>query len=577
MHKRILQSKSCLILVVFMTILSSCSKEDDIFSPLEGTDTVLFRAAVGNNEEVNTRANTNLYDVTTSAYNCDFFIRMEGSNLNDEHKVASSRYIIPSGYSGMLIPDEDNDQPSLNWFARNKVHQFWSWTLPFLDYKNFVPDEETLAEGIEITFKDTPIKDLKSTVGTSWETESFKNGEIYETFVAGKTGDMIYTRDGQYVPIQLRHMVSKIFLNTFAIVDNMNGSTNTGLQGTITFYGLPTTATFYPCSKDSEGNNLPPHVAMPENWDYPRSSAITYTVTNKSKSYSADGSSTSYKDRWYICPEVDLHKISFKLQIYEFVNSEWVPHRTYGTQGAFYGDLSSINISRSTTGSNYDNVPTDDKSILHAGEYLVLNINLQSKGNPTINGTIYRWSNYTDYGYAYVEEGIYSRNQLVDMSTAMNSKDPEKMREFFALNGSGRDTGSDPEGLYPEYEDLRYGKELEIFELFQDIGSESYSSSDKVGSIYVADGYILDGKGHTVNCSSSSMSIGPVRDVFLRYYYQNTSSTPYTYTEYLVYIDKMGNVYTVDPVTFEETPTGQNVNDMTKNPMTINLSTGKLT
>lgn len=58
----------------------------------------------------------------------------------------------------------------------------------------------------------------------------------------------------------------------------------------------------------------------------------------------------------------------------------------------------------------------------------------------------------------------------------------------------------------------------------------------------------------------------PMRDIYLRYYYNGR--------EYIIYIDKMRQVWKVDPSTYGETRTNYNVKDATSNPFTIRLSDG---
>ena len=92
----------------------------------------------------------------------------------------------------------------------------------------------------------------------------------------------------------------------------------------------------------------------------------------------------------------------------------------------------------------------------------------------------------------------------------------------------------------------------------------------------MADGYILDGMGHQLVSSNSTMTIGKMRDVYISYTSSSTSNGITTYTYYQIYIRPDGTVCLVDPETYQETPTDYNVNNMTKNPFTIDLKTGRL-
>ena len=84
-------------------------------------------------------------------------------------------------------------------------------------------------------------------------------------------------------------------------------------------------------------------------------------------------------------------------------------------------------------------------------------------------------------------------------------------------------------------------------------------NSSKVSDLYMDDGYILDGRGHTVNVGSTYIYVGNVRDLYIRFYSYNSTSK--IYTEYVVYIDKMGNIWNVNPETYEMIPTDLNVNN----------------
>lgn len=593
-------------------LMTGCQSEDDLISHKD-QDGILFHASMEAHDGLSTRANNSIYDIEPQFYGCDFFVREKGFDDNNIQEIRYGKYIVQSGYSGTLIPKAG--EPSLNWLSRDKDHNFSIFTVPF--QPDFKPTEDVVNKGIELVFQNTDIRtDLKSSrTDPDWTDNSWKNGECLEQLIGGQTDRKYnFNADGMYVPVTLRHLVSKIMVKQMKVVDNSTGNSYLELRGRITLYGLPDRATYYPAELIGDGEVKNPYVAMPSDWAYDQSKGVMYTITNNYKRYDWEGtytssaSSTTYKfrDCWYICPEVDLSKLSYKIELFEFVDGEWIPHRTRGTHGAFYGDFKSIKLSRGTTGSNYDdpNNTTDtkyDATILHAGEYLALNMTLNEKGAPVIRGEIYSWWGGGDrYGSCYVEQGIYSLLDMEEFNSNMKNNNPDDLDEYFTVAGA-RDTGDDPEGEYPDYEKI-FGKEQRVFEIFDDLGKDdalpqSTSSQNKnsyVGDITVQDGYILDGKGHTLNVYGTEkytsgvgyeylpkMQIGNIRDVYLHFYYRTGTAPNYTYQEYMIYIDKMGQVYTVDVEngTYVETPVeGMNVNEMSKkkNPMTIDLITGKL-
>lgn len=572
-------------------ILSSVSCADDKI--LENTatngDPVNFAAKVASGAQIETRARNSsyVYNITAGlgGYSgIDFFMQVLGKDKTGTPKSDIGTYWVPSGSSGTLSPKLG--EKSLNWVYRNSEHYFRGWTLPWMQ-----DEYDYSTDPIVINFKDTPINEYLSTVpGSSssrgyinWKDNSWKNGEDLEKFVGAVQGPLTYINNGEFVTIQFRHLVSKIFLNNFAIIDNANATSYTNLKGNITIYGLPKTATFYPNPLNEDGSPAQPYVAMPDDFNYPQDEGVTFAITNISHYYHWESSSYTYgqyKDCWYICPEVDLSKLSFKIEIYESYkegegeNAEikWRLSPSHGNHGAYYGDFKSISLTRN--GTDYDDIPTGtDKTTLHAGEYLSLSMNLYEKGNPSVKGTIRSWGSTSRTASQHVQPGVYSYTEAREMSDAMNSKNPDRIQEYWDLYGSGENTNDNPD-------DPNYGDDLDIFYLYEDIGSSGSGTSSytKMSSYYVADGYILDGKGHTINVTGTSISIGHMRDVYLRYYYSSTTNGVTTTTEYIVYIRPDGQVCLVDTTggTYQEIPTQYNVNDMTKNPFTINFQTGRL-
>lgn len=622
------------LISLFLLALVGCSKDemvvkDEIFGPEE----LHFGALIEAPDDPATRARTG-YNIVSYLYgNCDFYITSYGSTEAGQLGKVTSTYEIPSGSEGTISPkrlDAVDGVPQyakeLGWYSRKTDHYFYGWGAlrTLFDYTKeyaeaLVAEGKLTAEQIEnikfpiekldngdvkINFVDSRLEEKSSETG-NWRTSIpasgvgsdlvylWKNGEVLERLVGACTGPLVYDTNGMYVPLQFRHLVSKIMLSdTFWLTDNSTGSTQTTLKGYITFYGLPNEAILYTNPKDENNNPIAPYVEMkdgPDGWAYDQTKGVKYAIANYRQYYYWESTSSPwytsygyYRDAWYISPEVDFDKITFKIELYEYLSDDgkWVPHSKYGKHGAYYGDFKNVTFSRSTTGSNYDDPRNTadkmyDTKVLHAGEYMVLTIRMTEKGNPAVKVTVSDWPSATSRtGSTHVHQGLYDVTEVKDMSTIMNSGSDEDKEEFYDRFGSGRTTADDPEGEYPEYE-----KDRKVIEIFDDIGTNSYrgssASSDKVDQLYVDDDYILDGKGHTINCNNSSMSIGNVRDVYLRYYYYYSSNNP-PYREYIVYIDKMGQVWLVDPVTYERTPTENNVNDMTKNPMTISLSTGKL-
>lgn len=570
----------------------ACEREHTFDEGALSADSVVFSAGVGSHDGLTTRANNAIYDVTAEYYgNCDFFMTVAGQSESGAYNRASSIYEIPSGSAAVIVPKKSTGEKSLKWYSRTREHNFWGWAA----HRDLIGHglQELPSGDYKVEFRGSTLNDMADSKAQNWKPDEdvWRNGELLEPLISAKAGPFIYNDDGMYVPLRFRHLVSKVFLKEFYIIDNATGSTDTNVRGTITFYGMPTEATLYTNPTNAAGEPVEPYVAMPDDWDYDPLQSVTYALTNYSnrsykwEGYSDSGSSMTARDCWYICPEVDFGSITFKIELYEYSAStgEWIPSTAHGKHGAFFGDFSDVVFERKA-GSDYDKPEGGDRKILHAGEYLTLTIHISKKGNPAVWTTVSSWSTGSSSGSSHVEQGIYSLEDLKYMSSLMYSGSDEDKETFYELYGSMRDTTSDDKSQYPQYKD-KDGNDTEykILELYDDIGSfeyvDNYTSSriNKTENLYVADGYMLDGRGHTVNfvcVGSYSKPVGNVRDIYLRGYYHQSSST--IYVEHIVYIDKMGQVWKVDPVTYEMTATQYNMNDYPKNPVTIDFATGRI-
>lgn len=587
-----------------LMLLGSCS--DEVRNPSNEDnrgEEIRFGAYAEMTEDISTRAlSTTTIKIGNSYYGYDgvnFHIYTEDEEYTQNRvngsvnsgKTDMSSYYIPSLYDGVLIAGED--QKTLNWFSRSSTQYFWSWTTPW-DNENHNP----AVTPYRIDFKDTYISETNQ-YASSWNEGSWANGACLDKLIAACVGPLSYESNGQYVELQYKHLISKVLIGEFVVIDNSTATVLSNLKGNLTIYGMPRSAMFYPTPVefDDEGNLKPgrPYVAMDEDFDYSHDESVTYALTNYSNKYfyndagtrlsnsikSASSSSTVYYfyDIFNICPEVDFSKLSFKIEIYEYKDGEWILSREHGNNGAFYGDFKNIKFTRNPGDSNYDNPDGGDDYILHAGEYLQLGINLNSKGNPSMRGEIFDWSQRSQNRNAVQHDrnGIWTMNEGMELSDAMKSGDRDKIEEFFDIFGSGENTDND-------INDPNYGDNLDIFKLYDDVGSSGTSQntydgpSGKFREFQIADGYILDGLGHTINFATTTPSIGHMRDVFLRYHIGSTSTSTgmTTHTVRMVYIDPYGEVWLVDPETFQMTDTGNNVNNATRNPFTINLGTGAI-
>lgn len=620
------------LMTSLIPVFSSCQADNFLEKEVEDDQLNLqFTGVVGGIDEIKTRANNDIYDISSSYYKCDFLVNLMEKAENDEEIITSryktGKYYIPSGYSGSLIPTAD--QIALNWYNRRTPHYFWGFSIPWDKdislSENEISHGKDFSEGIKMPIYSTHITEAlvaspsimteshwktwesedndgegednvesgDTDVSNRWKYGSWRNGRILEQFLGGLTGPFNYIDNGAFVQLRFRHLVPKVYIKSMSVVDNVSGAVSAGLKGEMTIYGLPNEVTFYPCPINADGTPAQPYVEIDPNWNYDQSSEVTFALTNNRQTYESEGHTGNYEsnifvDAFYFPPDVDFRKLSFKIEIYEFVNNNWRLSTSHGNHGAYYGDFKKISITRDGK-SGYDNMSDPDEYYkLHAGEYMTLIINLYEKGEPSLRGTITSWNDFVGRDASqHVEDGIYSLEEMKEFSDLMSSSNltDEKLgrrEEFYDTHGAGT-TADDPEGEYADY-----NPERKIIKLYDDIGTETaYNSNASSGTaasstfkmtstLNVADDYILDGQGHTIHFYSSTVSVGQVRDIYLRYYAVNNSTSPATYYDYIVYIDKKGNIFTVDPETFEETPTGQNISTKDANPIRISLATGEI-
>lgn len=523
----------------FLLPLISCSLNERDEINTENLE-VNFKSSLENEIEISTKAYS---DITASIFPCDFYILIEGNDKNGVAKSEAAPYHIPSGSQGTLWPNDNNNK--LSWFARDTEHNFWSWTVPWLN------DYEPSADPIEIEFQDCPL----------WEyvkEGSWKNGECLEKFIGAQSGTYIYNRDGMFVPLYFKHLVSKIGISKLSIVDNSTQTTITqNIKANMTFYGIPKKAIFYPRPTDNEdGSHRPPYVGKPD-YDFSDES-LTFSVQH------------TYNDNllqkmFYVCPEIDFSKVSYKLEIYSGQGNSWKLDTNYGENGAFYGDFSNINFGTSN----------DVRTVLHAGEFLYLYISLVEGSQPQMRGVIVDWRNYTQAnGEEHPRQGIFTSDEAMFMSQLFYNRDIslEELEEFLYLYGAGstKDDTNDP----------NYDENLNIIKLYEDIELNGifYTSPQFTDKIKC----ILDGMGHMIDFSKSSTAnthtarVGQMRNIYIRYYnYDNNNLVPVEY-EYIIFIDSYGKIWIVDPVTWNKTETKYNINDKRSFPVAIDMSTGKV-
>lgn len=569
-----------------------------------------------------------------------FYIYERGVNDKDAptEDAEMRPYWLATGYQGQLdimphdkIPEwevvGDDDQnkklPKLNWFLPDTDHRFWSWTWPLgvRDYSGVdlttAPNDEVLVF-IDSDFPSLAGNDDGSTQKTARRTraddedpdvpsgedgpeekpgvtrETWHNGEALERLVGAKTDrPYMFNQDGRYVPFTYKHLVSKIILGDFWLVDN-TGATQKDLQARITFYGMPKRAMFFPLpapdtksgdpdypaapyviidhtdpyGKDKKPGDLTTEEAIKQfpsvpvsgsgttekttPFQYDLNEYLSFYILNKGEDLDNNGNRRPdvepYKghDVFYICPEVDFSQLEYKVEFMEYDKDKktYKPHSRYGSRGGYFGNFSAVQFMREVeTEDGETTLVADPERVLHAGEVMVLNMTVYEKSGPGAGVWIRNWdSEKLKSATHHNHKGIYSDGEATAVRSAFTSGASDATRDA-AYEIYGED-----EEVTDENGETRTEK---VIRLYSDITFQCSTSGTTSEGLYYhfriyPATYILDGMGYTISFAEPSsygheehktFTIGNMRDVYI------TNGTV------TVYIDPEGWVCRMDEET----------------------------
>ena len=569
---------------------------------------ILFSASVlESRDEIHTRDLTQEpVPVNIDDYSNNFYIDMN-AEIEGVEKTALGTYVVPSGFAGQLIFKGDPGQKKLNWWDVDSPHYFWSWTVPWAepeapetggddnsgnngddnngDQGNNGDDSgdnggnengETPGgnDGTRAASPDTPFNPLEPTtnpltftlIDTTLETytvpehedengetiptysyrdlSEWQNGAILEKFIGAKSGPFNFRENGRDVPLQFRHLLSRIIIESIEFL-GADGSTHNDFPAEITFVNMPTTFTFYP-HPDTDGtpegddrymkkDGAPVVVTDFDSAD--PDGGLKFTALNRSEDFP--------RDAFYICPELDFTDIEFFVDIKD-------PDNKYNTRGTYWGNFRNVTFDRSAIDDNlvpdYNDQGGGDERILHAGEEMHFNIVVQQYGGGGTSQWIRGWGNgWPSNAGHHVHPGIYSRGEAAEFLNKSGSQS-----DIFDLYGEGYTNE-----LWPDCPDYQEGRG--IFRLYGDVGVFERMSFP------VDNGFILDGMGYTITLrrtgTSSNISLGMMRDVYIQ-----------IEDGILMYVDKEGVVYVMDDegvyiatsYTLDKSSTSINIDELAK-------------
>lgn len=535
MNKRYIYSA-----IIGVAFLTACSDEMISLDGDGNGDMINFVASVSDSQTIKTRfpSDEHAEYVRHNDFDCNFYMEMD-TEVDGLSVTEYGTYEVPSTYEGRL--DAIDGSTPLNWKSLRGDHYFCGWTFPTGGKQAYNPAnpfaglsgdsfENAMAEGVEIKFKNSPEGE---------DYKNFNNNELYEKFIGTKKGPVSYVKDGTYVPLTFRHLVSKIFVDE--IILDYYGVPQEHLKANMTIYGLPTSAIFYP--NPEKANNFNPDDDFNGGWpvvvpkpDPSGNDEMTFYIENAAE----------HEDYIWICPEVDFSQLSFKVSLLS-------KEANYADMKDFNGTFENVVFER--TGENWDNMNEngnwkgDDSTILHAGEMMVLKIILYPGGSGGLYIQILPWATHAPHDSPhYSHPGIYSDNALNELA-GIADKDTESstIENLFSLYGET---------------EMVDGKEEKVFNLYEN-ANLTFTNSSKQSELRVRNQYILEGNGHLITCTNSTVKVRNVRNVFITDGKGN-----------YVYIDSEGRIFKVDGSTLE---IGEKIGDMTANTSSIiNLATGKV-
>lgn len=397
---------------------------------------------------------------------------------------------------------------------------------------------------------------------SSWNYGSWGNGYFFEKFIGAKSGPYDFRRNGVEVPLQFRHLMSKISVRSL-LFQRANGATLEDIPANLTFFNMPDEFTFYPhpTRADVEANpNNPyikedgPPIVVTNQASAKPNSGIKFGFTNPIDQLPDEhpDNKVQYRDKFYICPEVDFSKVSFMI---EFLDPQFMG------KGEYYGDFSSVAFERDP-GTDYDNdsgivdsngEPVDDSRVLHAGETMYFDLLVREYGGGGYTIYVRGWSTRPNQQTKhYPHPGIYIDGEATELIGSQS--DATK----FDLYGDGFLDGKN-EPATPELPN-----HLGVYHLYNDIDMGNRTAFP------LSKEYVFNGMGHILKFSPTSdttkVTIGKMIDVYIEI------------NGYTIFIDEEGWICTLNPTTGKYERTQNQINlEGDKNTFTIDVATGALT
>lgn len=492
-----------IFLSFFIGLLASCS-EDNPEPETEGPS-LGFTAEIYEGEPGSRGPESGV--LRREEFDMRIFVAMKVGEMKK-----GNAFLVPEDQPGILRSYQE-ERP-ITWQSVQSPHYFYGWTLPWLEKDPYLEDGELyLKDGTPLSFE--PGHEMYSKIEDNGTVTSSYD-YCLERFIGASNGPVTYNENGEYVNLQFRHLVSKIYINNFryAYIDKDGKPANPSVTGEMTLIGLPAQGFFY-----REGENGP--IVIPD----PESTQVTYNVASKTT--------------LYVCPNIDLSKIEYRITS---------SSKVIESAGDFLGDFSSISLTRDLDDwwvkKNMQEHPeSDPATTLYAGEILTLNLTLRQSIGNYIAASVGNWGTKDPReAGAYPYPGFYNGNELKNMSNYFQNGYTEELEDR----------------MFNDYGD----KDNNEYRLYNDIDGINYGF--KTGKKYV-----LNGLGHTLTIRPYSSGVVKITKCYDIYITDGNGHTIYIDNNFDVYIvNDDGSMTKVNHL--EDIPDGKQAYD-------INLSTGSYT
>lgn len=484
-----------MLAVLLLAALSACRDEAAMLYG-DGKPTLSFTAEIENQRQ--TRASTK---VNSDYANVNFYVTMDYQPEGSQTYVPwdqIGRYTVKSGYTGIFdVPYDTSSQSkidSLNWRTADTDHLFYGWS-----FTQGTKASQLVPQVIDDSGSAVPYIPSREPVTIYFNNKFYPDN--WNDWINGSVLEkFVGAANGPY---SFESNGAYAPLHFYHLVSKMSVQVRvydysgyyTDVPYTMTVYGLPSEGTFYPYPQSDDGTPTLPYVEKIEKDD----DFVTFKMT---------GRNNSSRYPFYLCPDVDISKLSYTIQLGDgsiaLNGLKW--EDLFPNQ--YKGDFSKL--------KNFSN-RQEQSTVLHAGEYLHVTLWLLPDGGTGAGVEIVDWDTMDEQqGTTYPRTGIFSSGEANELTG----------------------TQVDWDDIFGRYGDTINGEKV----------INVYDNVDIVdNTLTVPSPYVLDGLGHlfTLPEDASEVILENVRNA----YFSNGTS--------IIYIDEDGNIFSVDPVTFEMTENGK--------------------